>query len=93
MKTIETRVEKKLFELKQRGKSNECRECEGFGHVQAECANTLKKSRSLNITLSAHERREDSVNDEDDKIEHSDSVAFNVVVNIKDTTLLDEALY
>jgi len=31
------------FEEKKRKEGVQCRECEGFGHVQAECANTLKK--------------------------------------------------
>jgi len=30
-------------EEKKRNKGIQCRECEGFGHIQAECANTLKK--------------------------------------------------
>ena len=31
----------------------QCRECEGFGHIQSECANTLKKSnKSFNSTWS-----------------------------------------
>ena len=36
-----------------RSKGIQCRECEGFGHIQAECANTLKKkNKSLNATWS-----------------------------------------
>ncbi|XP_062080191.1 uncharacterized protein LOC133784942 [Humulus lupulus] len=29
-----------------------CRECEGFGHIQAECANTLKKKKAFAVTWS-----------------------------------------
>ena len=25
----------------------QCRECEGFGHIQSECANTLKKNKKV----------------------------------------------
>ena len=36
-----------------KNKGIQCRECEGFGHIQAECANTLKKkNKSLNATWS-----------------------------------------
>ena len=30
-------------ESKKQNKGIQCRECEGFGHIQSECANTLKK--------------------------------------------------
>ena len=30
-------------ETKKSGRGIQCRECEGFGHIQSECANTLKK--------------------------------------------------
>ena len=36
-----------------KNKKIQCRECEGFGHIQAECANTLKKkNKSMNSTWS-----------------------------------------
>ncbi|XP_012855774.1 PREDICTED: uncharacterized protein LOC105975143 [Erythranthe guttata] len=28
----------------------QCRECEGFGHIQSECANTLKKKKKMSLT-------------------------------------------
>ena len=38
-------------ENKNQSKWIQCRECEGFGHIQSECANTLKKKeKSLKIT-------------------------------------------
>ena len=38
-------------ETKKSGKGIQCRECEGFGHIQSECANTLKKKgKSLKTT-------------------------------------------
>lgn len=35
--------EKKKYDFIQKGKGIQCLECEGFGHIQAECATTLKK--------------------------------------------------
>ena len=50
----------------QRGESKgvQCRECEGFGNIQAECANTLKKNnKSYNTTWSDEDSgEEDSPN-------------------------------
>ena len=46
-----------------------CRECDGFGHIQSECANTLKmNNNSFNSTLSdgdSNRRR-----DEEDRVSH-----------------------
>ena len=40
-------------EIKNQSKEIQCRECEGFGHIQSECANTLKKKeKSLKTTWS-----------------------------------------
>ncbi|CAM9000924.1 unnamed protein product [Rhodiola kirilowii] len=49
-----------------RTKGIQCRECGGFGHIQAECANTLKKknSKSLNVSWSDDET-EDSTEEEE----------------------------
>ena len=35
------------IENKKQGKEIQYRECEGFGHFQSECANTLKKKRNI----------------------------------------------
>ncbi|XP_012855802.1 PREDICTED: uncharacterized protein LOC105975173 [Erythranthe guttata] len=49
-----------------------CRECHGYGHIQAECANTLKKQRkSLATTWS------DDNSDSDDESEASDDDTNN----------------
>ena len=38
-------------ETKKSGKRIQCKECEGFGHIQSKCANTLKKKgKSLKST-------------------------------------------
>lgn len=38
-----------IFDVKKKGKRIQCQECEGFGHIQYECANTLnEKGKSLN---------------------------------------------
>ncbi|CAM8966303.1 unnamed protein product [Rhodiola kirilowii] len=49
-----------------RTKGIQCRECEGFGHIQAECANTLKKknSKSLNVNWSDDETEESTKEEE-----------------------------
>lgn len=61
--------------------------CESFGHIQAECANTLKKNRSLNTMLSDDERKEETDYDEGDNVDHDDIMAFNVVVDMKVTSM------
>ncbi|XP_024028294.1 uncharacterized protein LOC112093655 [Morus notabilis] len=38
------------FEENERNKEIQCRECEGFRHIQAECANTLKKRNKAATT-------------------------------------------
>ena len=49
-------------------KEIQCRECDGFGHIQSECANTLKKKgKSLKTTWSdkesnGSEEKDDFVN-------------------------------
>ena len=53
-----------------KNKGIQCRECEGFGHIQAECANTLKKkNKSPNATWSG---RDSDCSKEDD----TDMIAF-----------------
>ena len=38
-------------DLKKKGKTIQCREYEDFGHIQSECANTLKKKgKSIKMT-------------------------------------------
>ena len=43
------------FNHKNKSKGIQCRECEGYGHVQAECANTRKKKKSYVATWSDKE--------------------------------------
>ena len=46
-----------------KNKGIQCRECEGSGHVQAECANVIKKkNQSLNATWSSDYSKEDEAN-------------------------------
>ncbi|CAM8989878.1 unnamed protein product [Rhodiola kirilowii] len=49
-----------------RTKGIKCRECGGFGHIQAECANTLKKKngKSLNVSWSEDETEESTEDEE-----------------------------
>ncbi|XP_060960703.1 uncharacterized protein LOC133031259 [Cannabis sativa] len=50
----------------------QCRECDGFGHIQIECANTLKKKKALVATWSDNDEEKDSVarksSDEDKQV-------------------------
>ncbi|XP_060968688.1 uncharacterized protein LOC133036194 [Cannabis sativa] len=39
----------------------QCRECDGFGHIQVECANTLKKKKALVATWSDSDEEKDSI--------------------------------
>ena len=51
-----------IVEDKKQGKQIQCRECEGFSHIQSECANTLKKKgKALKTTWSD----DDSENSDD----------------------------
>ena len=55
-------------------KGIQCRECEGYGHIQSECANTLKKNKkSFTATWS----------DSDSSDEESDNVALTSVLQAK----------
>ena len=46
-----------------KNKGIQCRECEGFEHIQAECANVIKeKNQSLNATWSSDYSKEDEAN-------------------------------
>ena len=57
------------IETKTSGKGILCRECEGFGHIQSECANTLKKKgKSLKITWSDNESDDSEEDDNNVKI-------------------------
>ncbi|XP_062087212.1 uncharacterized protein LOC133794053 [Humulus lupulus] len=56
----------KLFETNKNG--IQCRECEGFGYIQSECANTLKKKKVMTVTWS------------DQDSEQSDEEENNVVL-------------
>ncbi|KAI5680796.1 hypothetical protein M9H77_02023 [Catharanthus roseus] len=48
---------KRKFDTGQKRKDIKCRECEGYGHIQAKCAHTLKKNRSMNTILSDDKKR------------------------------------
>ena len=58
-------------------KGIQCRECEGFGHIQSECANTLKKNKkSFNVTWS------------DDETESDEDITENVALTSVMTNVL-----
>ena len=47
----------------------QCRECDGFGHIQAECANTLKRNKkNYNASLSEDDSDDSSSESDDETI-------------------------
>ncbi|GMN44981.1 hypothetical protein TIFTF001_014175 [Ficus carica] len=73
------KVAANTFGFKKKGKGIQCHECEGFGHIQSECANILKKKgKSLNTNWS-DEESEGSQEDDEDQVRNY--VAFNIVTN------------
>ncbi|GMN63713.1 hypothetical protein TIFTF001_032785 [Ficus carica] len=74
-----------LFESNKKSKGIQCHECEGFGHIRSECANTLKKKgKSLNSTWS-DEESEWSQKDDEDRV--TNYVAFNIVTDYAITVM------
>ncbi|XP_062103421.1 uncharacterized protein LOC133814482 [Humulus lupulus] len=67
-----------------------CRECDGFGHIQAECANTLKKKKAMAVTWSdSDEEKEESCSEQSDQ--DKCVVAFMASSNCKDESENDES--
>ena len=50
-----------------KNKGVQCRECDGFGHIQSEFANTLKKKKAMNTSWSDEDSKE-SQNEEEDLV-------------------------
>lgn len=74
-KATETRSE-----LKTKNRGSQCRECDGYGHIQTECANKLKKKKkSLNVT----QNDEDSEGSQEDDEHVSNYFAINVYTDKK----------
>ncbi|CAM8957232.1 unnamed protein product [Rhodiola kirilowii] len=48
----------------EKGKDIQCRECRGFGHIQAECANILKKKNVMVANLNDSESDDEEEDDE-----------------------------
>ncbi|CAM8966136.1 unnamed protein product [Rhodiola kirilowii] len=71
--------------LSEKYKDIQCRECRGYGHIQAECANTLKKKAALAANLS------DSGSDDEEEDEVTNFVAF--VATIEDGNATSESQY
>ena len=59
-------------------KDIQCRECEGFGHIQSECANTLKKNKKGMISTWSDMEYENSE-------EKKENIAFTT--SISESTL------
>ncbi|XP_012847829.1 PREDICTED: uncharacterized protein LOC105967762 [Erythranthe guttata] len=54
----------------------QCRECEGFGHIQSECANTLKKKKKMSLTT-VWSDEEESDDDQGNNDQVTNFVAFS----------------
>ncbi|XP_012840836.1 PREDICTED: uncharacterized protein LOC105961139 [Erythranthe guttata] len=54
----------------------QCRECEGFGHIQSECANTLKKKKRMSLTT-VWSDEEESDDDQGNNDQVTNFVAFS----------------
>ena len=64
-------------------KGVQCRECEGFGHIQSECANTLKKNKKV-MTASWSDKDSES-SDEDDNVNLAlTSVVSSLTLNLQE---------
>ncbi|KAI3453478.1 hypothetical protein Pfo_010141 [Paulownia fortunei] len=69
----------------------QCRKCEGFGHIQAECANTLKKmGKSLNTTWS-DEGSECSQEEQEEHANNHVALTSIILKKKKQTETLDAA--
>ncbi|CAM8904112.1 unnamed protein product [Rhodiola kirilowii] len=65
-----------------RTKGIKCRECGGFGHLQAECANTLKKKNSKSVTVSWSDTETEESTEEE---ETSNFVALTSMIDYATT--------
>ncbi|CAM8965999.1 unnamed protein product [Rhodiola kirilowii] len=59
-----TRTSENRQDSSKKGKEIQCRKCRGFGHILAECANTLKKKRAMVANLSDSESDDEEEGDE-----------------------------
>ena len=62
------------FNLADKRKGIQCRECEGFGHIQSECANTLKKKSKVMATTWSDDESEGSLEEDGNHV--SNHIAF-----------------
>ena len=65
------------------------RECEGYGHVQAECANTLKKKAKAMSSIWSDEESESSREEDDNHV--SNHIAFGVSLVSDDVCSLQKS--
>ncbi|XP_031106191.1 uncharacterized protein LOC116010828 [Ipomoea triloba] len=66
-------------ESKNKNKGIQCREFEGFGHIQVECATYLKRKKSMKVTTWSDEECSKETQDEDEEIS-GNFVAFTIAV-------------
>ncbi|KAI5677039.1 hypothetical protein M9H77_07989 [Catharanthus roseus] len=73
---------KRKFDTGKKGKGIQYKESERYGHIQAKCANTLKKNRSMNTNFNGDDKKSDSEDDEEDT-DHNETLAFNMIIDLK----------
>ncbi|XP_019179001.1 PREDICTED: MADS-box transcription factor PHERES 2-like [Ipomoea nil] len=73
-------------------RSVQCRECEGFGHTQAECATYLKRKKAMSVTMLSDDEEETTNDQLDDNV--GNIVAFfTATENQSDDNESDEESY
>ena len=67
-----------------KGRGIQCRECDGYGHIQAECANTLKKKKNKAMKSTWSDDESSNASQDEDEEHNSNFVAFNVTTVLSD---------
>ncbi|GAA0162653.1 hypothetical protein LIER_18695 [Lithospermum erythrorhizon] len=70
--------------LQSKGKSIQCRECEGFGHIQVQCPNYVRKQTKSYYSTYSDEESDSEKEDTESNV--SNFVAFTSVVSEVDST-------
>ena len=80
----------KPFETNKKG--IQCRECEGFGHIQSECANTLKKKKVMIATWSDQDFEQSDEEENSVALTSVHKGMFFSSVNYKDVLCLNNSV-
>lgn len=72
----------------ERSKGIQCHECDGFGHVEAECANTLRRKKQVMTTTWSDVESE--ISQEENEKHVSNHSALNVYTNLSGNKVLED---